>query len=314
MSHVRVQLEYFHPWPNAAGFYVAAAEGWYRDAGLDVEVTLFDPLRGDSLESLSRQEVDFAVFPSNRLLVRRELDQPLVGIAAVNHRAMETIQTTRSTGITRPRELEGRRISFNPTPRGLAMVRHLVAADGGDPDRVTFVDSGSRELGFDEIAAGEVDASFGGYWAWDLLFDALPERERVVWPVDEIGAPPYHSYLLGAHEQTLARDPELARRFLAATARGYLAAAHDQARALAVLERVIPYFPQAVLARSLALIAPTWTHGGRWGAQRRELLEPYAQWLAGAGVLRDAGVWEQATTDAFLPSPSPAAPAPAPAA
>jgi NitT/TauT family transport system substrate-binding protein len=302
VSPTRVILEYFHPWTNAAGLYVAAAAGWYREAGLDVEIATFDPLRGDSLEYLAQREAAYAIFPSNRLLVRREAGQPLVGIAAINHRGMETIQTVRATGITRPRELEGRTIAYSPTPRGVAMVSHLVAADGGDPAQVVAVDSGSRELSVDDIAAGEVDATFGGYWAWDALFGSLPESERVVWPVDEIGAPPYHSYLLGAHASLVERNPEAVRAFLAATARGYRTAAADPERALAVLERVIAYFPRAHLARSLELIAPTWTHDGRWGVARDELMEPYAAWLAEHGILRDAGAWRGATTADFLPA------------
>jgi putative hydroxymethylpyrimidine transport system substrate-binding protein len=303
VSPTRVILEYFHPWTNATGLYVAAANGWYREAGLDVEVATFDPLRGDSLEYLNAREGDFAIFPSNRLLVRREAGQRLVGVAAINHRGMETIQTTRSTGITRPRELEGRTIAYNPTPRGKAMVSHLVAADGGDPDRVIAVDSGARELSVDDVAAGEVDATFGGYWAWDALFGALPESERVVWPVDEIGAPPYHSYLLGAHEDLVARNPELVRAFLAATERGYRAAAEDPDAALAVLERVIAYFPRAHLARSLNLIAPTWFHEDRWGVARPELMGPYAAWLGEHGILSDPDAWPAATTSALLPAP-----------
>lgn len=305
MSPTRVVLEYFHPWTNATGLYVASAAGWYREAGLDVEIATFDPLRGDSLEYLARREADYAIFPSNRLLVRRDAGQPLVGIAAINHRGMETIQTVRATGITRPRELEGRTIAYNPTPRGTAMVSHLVAADGGDPSKLVVVDSGSRELSVDDIAAGTVDATFGGYWAWDALFGSVPEAERVVWPVDEIGAPPYHSYLLGAHESLLDRNPESVRAFLAVTARGYRAAAADPQRALAVLERVLAYFPRAHLARSLELIAPTWFHDGRWGEPRAELVEPYAAWLAEHGIVRDAGVGAAATTSAFLPDAAP---------
>jgi putative hydroxymethylpyrimidine transport system substrate-binding protein len=302
VSPTRVVLEYFHPWTNAAGLYVASAEGWYREAGLDVEIATFDPLRGDSLAYLAGREADYAIFPSNRLLVRREQGQPLVGIAAINHRGMETIQTVRSTGITRPRELEGRTIAYNPTPRGVAMVSHLVAADGGDPGKVIAYDSGARELSVDDIAAGVVDATFGGYWAWDALFGSLPEAERVVWPVDEIGAPPYHSYLLGAHEELLERNPESVRAFLAATERGYLAAIADPEKPLALLERVIAYFSREHLAKSLSLIAPTWTHDGRWGEPRAELMEPYAAWLAEHGILRSAGTALGATTSAFLPS------------
>jgi ABC-type nitrate/sulfonate/bicarbonate transport system substrate-binding protein len=292
LTHVRVMLEYFHPWTNAAGFYVASREGWYRDAGLDVELTVFDPQRGDTLEHLARGEVHLGVFPTNRLLVRSAAGQPLQAVASINHRGMETIQTVAGRGIDRPRDLAGKRLALNPTPRGVAMVRHLVAADGGDPDAVILVDSGYRELSVDDIAAGDVDATFGGYWAWDALFAQLPGEQRIVWPVDEIGAPPYHSYLLGTGPATL--DDEVLRAFLDATERGYRAATDDPARALDVMDRVIPYFPRPILARSLELIAPIWWHGDRWGEIRSELMDPYTDWLAANGILPAGFGWRQA--------------------
>ncbi|MFC4068916.1 ABC transporter substrate-binding protein [Actinoplanes subglobosus] len=296
LTHVRVMLEYFHPWTNAAGLYVASRQGWYRDAGLDVELTVFDSLRGDTLEHLARGEVHLGVFPANRLLVRSAAGQPLTAVASINHRGMETIQTVVGRGITRPRELAGKRLALNPTPRGVAMVRHLVAADGGDPDAVILVDSGYRELSVDDIAAGEVDATFGGYWAWDALFAQLPGEQRIVWPVDEIGAPPYHSYLLGTGPALT--DPSLIEAFLAATERGYRAAADDPALALDVMDRVIPYFPRPILARSLELITPTWFDGDRWGGIRSELMTPYTTWLADAGILPEAFDWRQAINPA----------------
>lgn len=302
MSHIRLMLGYFHPWPNDTGYHIASAEGWYRELGLDVEITVYDALRGDALAYLARHEVDFAVFPPNRLLVQRERGESLIGVAAVNHAQLETIQTVRATGIARPADLAGRRLALNPTPRGRAMVRHLVAHDGGDPDAIIEVDAGVRELTADDLAAGIADASFGGYWAWDVLAGTLPEEERQVWRVGDIGAPPYHSYLLGTQASLLERNPRLVEAFLAATERGFRAAAADVERALAVLERVVAYFPRAMLARSLELIAPTWTHDGRWGVQRPELMEGYARWLAGAGILRSAEVARGATTNDHLPA------------
>ncbi|MFM0736463.1 ABC transporter substrate-binding protein [Paraburkholderia xenovorans] len=302
MTRISVMLEYFHPWTNSAGFYLARDEGWYAELGLDVEIVVPDPHRGDALAHLARHDVDFGVFPANRLFVQRELGNPLVGIAAINHRGLETIQTIASTGIERPRDLAGRRLALNPTPRGIAMARHLVAADGGDPQQIIFVDSGVRELQPDSFESGEADASFGSYWAWDTLIDThVPDAERRIWPVDEIGAPAYHSYLLGAHEETLATRGEVVRHFLRATERGYLAAAADPLRALPVLERTIPYFRRALLTRSLPLIASTWTHEGEWGRQRDALLGPYAEWLASHAILRDPAQSRHAWTNAFLP-------------
>jgi len=303
LRRARVILEYFHPWPNSAGFYVARERGWYAEAGLDVEVATYDPGRGDSLAYLARGEADFAVFPSNRLLVRREAGEPLVGIAAINHRAMETIASVAGRGVLRPRDLAGRRLAMNPTPRGLAMVRHLVAADGGDPDAVDIVDAGTRELSFAEIDEGTVaDASFGSYWAWEMVRDRFPEQRRVVWPVDTIGAPKYHSYLLGTTEDLADHEAEYVQAFLAATERGFQDAARDQEYAFSVVESVIPYFDQQTLRDSLRLIAPTWFDAeGNWGRQSEEVMSGYADWLAEHGVLRSADAWVGATTNALLP-------------
>ncbi|WP_214105801.1 ABC transporter substrate-binding protein [Acrocarpospora catenulata] len=300
MTHLRVMLEYFHPWTNAAGFYVASSAGWYREAGFDVEIAVHDPLRGDTLAHLSRGETHFGVFPTNRLLVRHAAGEDLKAVAAINHRGMETIQTVTGLGIERPRDLAGKRLALNPTPRGVAMVRHLVAADGGDPDALVLVNSGSRELSVDDIAAGEADATFGGYWAWDALMGDLPGDRRVMWLVDEIGVPPYHSYLLGVGP-ALRDEPDLIRDFLAVTERGYRTAIEDPGQALAILDRVIPYFPRKLLSRSLELIAPTWTHGGRWGEIRDELMRSYAQWLAVNGVLPTADGWAEAVRTDLLP-------------
>ena len=301
MSRVTLMLEYFHPWPNSAGFYLARQHGWYRDAGIELEIRLFDRARGDTLEYLLNEEVDFGVFPTNRLLVRRERGEPLRGIASVNHGGLETIQTVKRTGITRPRELAGRRIAMGITPRGIAMVKHLIEADGGDASAALMVDNRGREFTVDDIEAGEFDATFGGYWAWDALFGALPEAERVTWRVDDIGAPAYHSYLLGAHESLLAGDPGLVERFLAVTARGYAHAVADSTAALEAIEGAIPYFPRPLLKRSIDLISTTWTHGGRWGEQRARLLAGYATWLEAHGILRNADTWRYAVTNEFLP-------------
>ncbi|MER5520614.1 ABC transporter substrate-binding protein [Streptomyces sp. NPDC002763] len=302
MPHIRVMLDYFHPWPNSAGLYVARAHGWYAAAGLDVELVVQDPGRGDTLEYLARDEVDFGIFPPNRLLDRRAaLGQPLVAVAAINHRGLEAIQTTTSTGISRPRDLAGRRLAFNPTPRGRAMVRHLVAADGGDPDAVITVDAGARELTVDDIEAGEADATFGNYWSWDALRGDLPERRRLTWPVDEIGAPRYHSYLLGTSERLCDEQPALVRDFLTVTARGYATAAGKPDATLEMLERVIPYFPRPLIARSLALIAPTWTDPqGRWGVIDESRMGPYAHWLAENGAIAHDHDWNRSFTNSLL--------------
>jgi putative hydroxymethylpyrimidine transport system substrate-binding protein len=297
VRRISVVQEYFHPWPNSAGFYLARARGWYEDADIDFELRTFDPGRGDALEYLARGEASFAVFPSNRLLVRREARQPLVAVAAVNQRALETLRTRADSGIDRLRDLEGRRIAYNPTPRGHAIVRSLIASDGGDPNNYVPVNSGARELDPADGFGGVADATFGSYWAWDNLFTHIPPESERVWKVDEALGLRYHGYLLGTNESLLESDPDLVNEVVQITARGFEEAARNPDEVAEIYERVTPYFAASVIRRSIDAIATTWLYDGKWGTIRQELVEPYAEWLRDQGILTNSGVWKSAIAE-----------------
>lgn len=299
-QRVRLVLEYFHPWPNSAGFYLARRAGWFAAAGIEVEIVLFDPEVGDSLHYLSTGRADLGVFPTNRLWQRREQGHDLVAVAAVNQRGLETVRTVRGSGITRLRELSGKRVGLNPTPRGRAVVRTLVARDGGDPDAVDLVDLGSRELTAHEIAAGEVDATYGSYWAWDNLRDSYPADQQRIWEVDEHLGVGFHSYLLGGAASWIAGNNDLVNTFIDISARGFAAAAADPGRVAALYESATPYFAAPLLQRSAELISTTWLHQGSWGTLRTELLAPYAHWLADHGVIQDPLRWREAILETGL--------------
>ncbi|GAA3812821.1 ABC transporter substrate-binding protein [Cellulomonas soli] len=299
MSTLRVLLGYHHPWPNDAGLYQARDGGFLDD--VDLRIAVVDPGRGDTLAHLARDEADLGIVPTNRLVAARGRGQRVTAVAAINQVGLETLHSLRSLGVQRPRDLAGRRVALNPTPRGLAMVRHLVATDGGDPDAVTIVDSGPRELQSRDLLAGTADAYFGAYWAWDELFDTHPPEDRLSWPVKDHGAPPFHSYVLVAREQVLEQDPRGVRAVLAGAARGYRAVADDPEAGAAAFERVTPWFPRATLRRSIELVSPTWFHEGTWGVLRAGLVDDYARWLLARGGLPHVDGLAGAWTSAFLP-------------
>ena len=301
MRLVRVALEYFHPWPNSAGFYYARQAGFFAERGMRVEFVLTDPSIGDALHYLQQQWVDFAIFPSNRLFVRRTQQQGVLGIAAINHTGLECIQSLRRFAIFRPRDLQDKRLALNPTPRGMAMVKHLVEADGGDFKRVQLIDAACREYTPSELSAGLADASFGGYWAWEALMDSpVAKEERVVLPVSEFGAPNYHSYLLGVHEQQQQCSDAQIYSFVAALAKGYQALRHQPELAQACYEAVIPYFPQQLIQLSLQKIAPTWFADQHWGMQNLAFHQEYAAWLHHYRVLSDPDIWKVAVSNRYV--------------
>lgn len=301
MTLTRVMLDYAHPWPNATGFYVARDRGYYRDAGINVELATHDHGRGDWLDHLLRNEVTFAIFPPNRLLVRRDNRQPLVSIAAITQTGFETIQAKRSSGIERLKDLEGHSIAYGQTPRGKALVAHLIRSDGGDPATVIHLPFPRREYTPDTLLQSDFDAQFGGYWTWDNISRADGQDDLITWRVDQVpGAPRYQSYVLGTQEWTIDANPEFVRAFVQATGRGYRDAATDPEYALSLLTSSLVYIPAWRLAESLALVSTEWFHEGRWGVLRH--FEEYANWLHANGIISTPEVWRDSATNEFLES------------
>lgn len=302
LKRTKIMVGYFYPWTNDAGIYLARERGYYRDEGIEVEVAAGDPGIGDTLKYLSEGTVDFGIFPTNRLLVLREKIPNVIAIAAINQRGMETIYTVKGKGIGSIADLKGKTIALNPTPRGLAMVRHLTQANGINPDSLSFYDSGSKEYTAAEIRnSSDFDATFGSYWAWDILLDdSLPDEERIYWPVDEIGAPKYHSYLLGTTEKHANEDSSYVTGFLRATARGYSDLAADPLAAVELHGKYTPYLSEKTVIKSLPLISGTWLYDNRWGVIREDYMHEYSDWLYENRILKDKDGWKNSYTDIFL--------------
>jgi NitT/TauT family transport system substrate-binding protein len=302
-DRARVAVGYYYPWTNDAGIFQAREKGYFQEEGLDVDITAPDHGHGDTLRYLADGDVDFGIFPHNRLLVYRENEPNVVGIAAINQRGLETIQTVKGKGIETPAELSGKTIALNPTARGLAMVKQIIKANGGDPDALKYVHSGTGELSAKEIKeTTDYDATFGSYWAWDILLDeSLPDEERIYWPVDEIGAPRYHSYILGTTAAHAERDPDYVRHFVRAAGRGYTDLVKDPQVGEALFRKYTPYLSPRAVARSLPLIADTWLLDGVWGTQREDYYREYSDWLFDNDILKDRDGWQSSFTNEFLP-------------
>lgn len=301
MSVVRVRTEYLHPWPNAVGVYLARDRNLFSAHGLDVEITVGDPARGDAAAHLDRGEVDFGFVPPNRLLAQRERGVRIVGVAAINQRPLESLISITRHGIERPSDAVGKRVGFAPSPRIAELLRTAVRADGGDPDAVEIVDTGVYEPSIADVVAGRYDAVIN-IKAWEPLLADIPREERVVLPFDEWGGPIFPAYLLAVHETVLERNPELIRIILAGLQAGYRAAATEPEAAVAAIAPALPHIHADILGESLALVAPSWTHDGRWGSVRQDLLGPYAGWLHERGLIGGSDLPPGAVTDEFLPS------------
>ncbi len=185
--------------------------------------------------------------------------------------------------IRRPRDLAGRRAGVSGLPSDVAVLRSIVAGDGGDPDRVRMV-----TIGFQAVPAlvARRTAAATGFWNVEGL--ALREKRpnSREFRVDDFGAPAYPELVLVARRETLRGDPALVKSAIAALRRGYEATLADPEAAIAALTEGAPGVDPAAARRELLAVAPAFVPpGGRFGDLRRRELQRWAAWESRFGIV-----------------------------
>jgi putative hydroxymethylpyrimidine transport system substrate-binding protein len=274
--------------PNAvhSGIYAAQAEGFYRDAGVDLKVQA----PGESTDApklLGAGKVEFAILDIHDLGIAREKGIPLVGVMPIVQRPLAAVIARADGPVHSPRDLEGHRVGVSGLPSDEAVVDSEVEADGGDPAKVDEVTIGFTAI--PSLAAGKVDAATG-FWnaeAVALRRQGVPIR---VFKVDEFGAPPYPELVLCTSETLLKSDPGLVDSVVSATRRGYAfteqhpdAALNDLLAANPSLERADQRAQQKVL---LPVLHPQ--------PFDKKILEEWATWDLKHGLLEKPLAVEQA--------------------
>jgi putative hydroxymethylpyrimidine transport system substrate-binding protein len=240
--------------PNAvhSGIYAAQAEGFYRDAGVDLKI--HQP--GESTDApklLAAGRTDFAILDIHDLGIARERGLDLVGVMPIVQRPLAAVIARGDGPVHSPRELEGHTVGVTGLPSDEAVVDSEVSADGGDPAKVDEVTIGFNAIS--SLAAAKVDAATG-FWnaeGVELQRQGVPIR---IFKVDRYGAPPYPELILTTTRHTLDSDPGLVQSVVDATRRGYAFTEKHPAQALGDLVAADPALDRADQAAQLRVLLP----------------------------------------------------------
>jgi NitT/TauT family transport system substrate-binding protein/putative hydroxymethylpyrimidine transport system substrate-binding protein len=218
----------FTPNPVHSGIYAALAQGFYKQAGVDLDVRA----PGESTDApklLAAGRTDFAILDIHDLGIARERGLDLVGLMPIVQRPLAAVLARGGGPVDSPRDLEGRTVGVTGLPSDEAVVDSEVSGDGGDPAKVDEVTIGFNAVA--SLAAGKVDAATG-FWnaeGVELRRRGVPTR---IFKVDEYGAPRYPELVLTTSRRTLEEDPALVKAVVGATRRGYAFTEVHPAKAL----------------------------------------------------------------------------------
>ena len=208
------------PNTNHTGLYVALANGYYADAGLNVKIV--QPPEGDAIAACSSGQVQFAVGYQDLLLPAFTSETPMevTAVAALLQHNTSCIVSKKGAGMDTPKGLEGKQYLTWQSPIELAMMKSVVEADGGDFSKVEQI----PDVPTDE--AQDVNANPNHaiwiYYGWGGINAEVNNIEVDTFFFKDLNPVfDYYSPVLVANNQFINDDPETVKAFLAATQKGY---------------------------------------------------------------------------------------------
>jgi len=291
----------WYPNSDHAGIYVALARGYYAQAGLDVHARV-PAGAADALSLVADGSGDVAISYEPDVLLARQKGLPVVATAALVQRPLSCIMTLHSSGIARPRQLQGRLIGISGTPGDYANIKALVGHDGGNPAsvRTIVVDYGLLQA----LLSRRVAAVEGVYWTWEALQAGQQGYAVNVMRVDAYGVPGYDELVLVTGQGQLKNEPGVLRAFQRATLRGYAyAAAHpaEAARDVLTAPGVLSHSSR-LIEQSISLLGPLFHDAqGRYGTLSISAWQAYADWMTRAHIIPSHFDASAALTTSLLP-------------
>lgn len=287
----RAQLTLVLDWTpntNHSGIYVAKQKGWYDDAGIDLNIV--QPGEGATgLQMLATGKADFAISTEEEVTPAVAQGIPVKSVAAILQHNTSSLVALKSSGITRPRDLEGRTYGGFGGQLEKALVETLVRCDGGDPSKVDFTNVGNADY-----RVGLTKRHYDFVWifdGWDgLRFKQIDKLDIVSIPFIKYSKciPDWYTPVIATSTKLLAADQDVARDFMQVTKRGYReAAAHPDDAADALTSAVPDLDPQLVKMSADYLSTRYADSMTDWGKQDS------AVWQRMTGFLDEAGMLDE---------------------
>ena len=284
---VRFALDWT-PNTDHTGFYVAQSMGWYRDAGIDLKVLPYGSTAPETV--LAAGQADCGISFQDSLTFAVAAGAPIKSVMAIMQHEASAIAVLADSSIQRPRDLDGKTYAGFGYPTEAPTIKAVIRTDGGKGNfRTVTLDSTAYQALYTRHADFTIP-----FTAWEGVEAQQRGIKLRYFQFADYGFPEYYQVVLACDRQWLDKNPDAAKRFVGATAKGFKFAADnaDEAAAILVSEnpgvfdanKELPRASQEFLDQGGYLVDA----GGVFGTQTLERWTGYSKFLFDQGLLVDS--------------------------
>ena len=298
---VTFQLNWMAGGPNA-GFAAALAEGYYKDAGLDVTLVQGNG-SGNTAQLVANGRAQLAYADAVAVSQLIAKGAPMKVVSTIYQSNLNAVMALKKAGIKSVGELKGKKVGVPSGSSQTTMLPLLLKSNNLKESDVNMIDMPVASM-VPALLQGQVDAVLGSIDAYQIQAESQG-AQLDVYRFADYGVPTVSTSIFASNDY-LKSNPDIVKKFIAASLKGWSFALDHPDKAIKDLKQVFPEVNEKLAAAELAAITPLFCSGGaKYVGKAEDALWAKSQDLLSEVKLLPAGQDPKTYyTNDYLPAPS----------
>jgi NitT/TauT family transport system substrate-binding protein len=254
---VTFQLNWTAGGPNA-GFAAAAAEGYYKQAGLDVTIVQGNGSANTAqLVASGRAQLAYADAVAVSQLIAK--GAPMRIVATIYQSNPNEVSALKKTGIKSLKDLVGKKVGVPAGSSQTTMLPLLLKANGLKESDMQMINMPVAAM-VPSLLQGQVDAILGSMDAYQIQLEQQG-AELDNFRFADFGVPTVSTSIF-ASNSFIKDNPDLLKKFIAASLKGWSFALDNPDKTVKHVKSIFPDVNEKLATAELAAITPLFCSGG----------------------------------------------------
>ena len=254
---VTFQLNWMAGGANA-GFAAALAEGYYKDAGLDVTLVQGNG-SGNTAQMVAAGRAQLAYADAVAVSQLIAKGAPMKVVSTVYQSNPNAVMSLKKANIKSVKDLAGKKVGVPSGSSQTTMLPLLLKSNNLKESDINMIDMPVASM-VPALLQGQVDAVLGSIDAYQIQAEAQGAQLDVYRFADH-GVPTVSTSIFASNAY-LKENPEIVKKFIAASLKGWSFALDNPEKAVKDLKSVFPEMNEKLAAAELAAITPLFCSGG----------------------------------------------------